>query len=712
MNLKRAVSVSFYVLILNFGFLQAQENQFLDSIYICDIGTKEGIQYLIKFSQNNSNLNPDSIDEFFKTTTGVLDRNNEYLQTIKIHFIKAILFSLQRKYVKAIDYFNELIEVEGNETNYQLQYEIFFQLGKGYQNIENFLEANSYYLKSLDIQTNIIKDSLKICNLYSYLGHTQLAMQNHDKSLYYYEKSLKLAKKIKYNYAIIKGYISIGNLMIVNQKYDEAEKLTKKSLKLAIEYKFNDRIITCYFNLAEIYFHTLIDEKAILYFKKTIESLLENEHSYLIPLCYKNLAIIYARQNNIVRQEEAIINHYKYINNYNWGYSLAQSINEINDILANNTNCNFANKYFVMNSVLLDSVLKLENEKQISIINSKHILEKEKLLNLEKINKYRVITTAGIIISTLLVFIVIILLVIRKKILSQSNIILEQNEEIIARNEKINTQNEELSSYKNHLEDLVVTRTEELKISLKKVEESNRLKSFFLENISHEIRTPMNAITGFSQLLEFKKNDPNEKYIKIISKNADKLLIFLDGVVELSKSQSVNNELIIKKVLLLPVLDKVMVKINNIKSNLGKGNIEFELINNQINENDFIFTDEAKLYSVLIHILENAFKFTDKGKVKLICEYKTEQIRFQIEDTGIGIKKTLLPYIFDLFRKIEDGDKVFRGIGIGLALAKENVELLNGEISVSSELGKGSEFMIIIPNLKMRERQNERRRKL
>jgi len=699
MIFKKIIQIIFYSLISGIVFSQTQEIDNPNSVRDCDISTKQGIECLIKFSQNNSYLNPDSNKVFINDAIGILKNNSNYIQYSKLLFIKGNIFFHQRKYVEAIKCLKEINEIKKNKRNYQLKQEIYSQLGLIYQRLNYPQEANFYYLKSLDIQNNKINDSKKICDLYVLLGHTQIGLQNFEKSLDYYEESLNIAEKTTNNNDIIRAYINIGNLLMRDEKYNKAEELTKKTLELSIKHKFDNKITICYVNLAKIYTYTKKSDKAIEYFKKTIESVKTDDLLYIIPLCYKNLAIIYSKQKNDKNKEKAIINHYRHIQKYNSGIKLAQSLRAINSILKNNTNYLFANKYLIRNTELLDSILKSKNRNKILMIESLHELEKEKLIRQKQLTNLKSLILLGLIISILLVLIIVLLSRTRKRIMAQSNQIVEQNKDIQSQNEEIRLQNEELSKYKNHLEELIVSRTEDLKISLEEAEESNRLKSIFLDNISHEIRTPMNAILGFSQLLEFKKSDPNKKYLEIIDKNVNKLLLFLDNIVELSKIQSGNKKLIINKITVLQFLKKIESKINSIKANLAKDNIEFELINNQINDNDSICTDEVKLYRVLLQIIENAFKFTEKGKIKLICESKSEKVHFTIEDSGVGIKETMLPYIFDTFRKIEDGKKVYSGTGIGLALAKKNIELLKGEISVSSEPNKGSKFTIIIPNL-------------
>jgi len=699
MIFKKVIILIYYLLISFFVFSQTQKNDNINDVKECNIKTKEGIECLVRFSLNNLNLNPDSNVVFFNKTIGIDNNNPNNIQQTKLLFINGNIYFFQKKYVKAIKNLKKIVETEENNKNYQLKQKIYSILGVIYQRLNYPEQAIFFYLKSLKIQESFVKDTTKICVLYILLGHANLGLSNFTKSLNYYQKSFLLAKKNNNNDAAVRATINIGNLHLQKKEYKKAEELTKESLDLSIKHNYEEKISICYLNLAEIYFLTKKYKKAIEYYYKTIKSIKTNNLSFIIPFCYKDLSIIYFKLNKIKQKEKAVINHYKHIGKYDSGLKLAMALRDLNKMFKKDSNYSFANKYLIKNTELLDSILKSENNNRILMIESLHELEKEKIINKKSLSKLRSTIFFGIVIIVLFIIITILLVYTRKTILTQSKQIFEQNSNIKTQNEEIRIQNEKLNKYKNQLELKVAKRTKELEISLIKAEESNRLKTNFLNNISHEIRTPMNAIIGFSQLLEFNDDDPNKEYIEIIDKHSNELMIFLENIVKLSKIQAGTEKLIVNKFSILKLLEKVGKEAKHIKTHLEKSNIEFELIKNKFTYNELINTDSEKLFLVMVQILENAFKFTEKGKVKLSCEYKNDKFNFIIEDTGIGIKKEMLPYIFDIFRKIEDGEKIFRGTGVGLALAKNTVNMLKGNISVKSEVNKGSKFIVSVPNI-------------
>ncbi len=233
-----------------------------------------------------------------------------------------------------------------------------------------------------------------------------------------------------------------------------------------------------------------------------------------------------------------------------------------------------------------------------------------------------------------------------------------------------------------------------------KAEQSDMLKSSFLSNMSHEIRTPMNGIIGFSQLLIHETNpEARDNYVKIINESGETLLRLINEILDLSEIESGQGKIIHKTFDLNNLLREILQSFEAEKGKSFKNNIELKLDIQDKNTVDQIIMDPFRLKQIFSNLIENALKFTDSGKV--IFGYKRsglQELQFFVSDTGIGISKEEQEIIFDRFYKVEGGTKkLYRGTGLGLAISKQLVEMMDGEIWLQSEKGKGSVFYFNLP---------------
>ncbi len=226
--------------------------------------------------------------------------------------------------------------------------------------------------------------------------------------------------------------------------------------------------------------------------------------------------------------------------------------------------------------------------------------------------------------------------------------------------------------------------------------DSDRLKTVFLQNISHEIRTPMNSIVGFSELLKDKKISETEKsqYLAMIAKGSDQLLSIVNEVLDISLIETGNLTINKKRVNLNKLLDELYLSFKPSISN----DISFSVIKGLSDPLSFIITDVIKVRQILNNLISNAIKFTDTGYIKYGYSMVNYELKFFIEDTGIGIAADFHDKIFERFRKVEhENPRLYNGVGLGLAISKGNIDLLKGKIWTESEQGKGSKFFFTIP---------------
>ncbi len=279
------------------------------------------------------------------------------------------------------------------------------------------------------------------------------------------------------------------------------------------------------------------------------------------------------------------------------------------------------------------------------------------------------------------------------KELRNTNQLLEEKQREITR------QYEELSKYKNHLETIVEERTAALTAAKEKAEESDRLKTAFLQNMSHEIRTPLNAIMGFSTLLEETLEDKETllKYASIINQKGNDLLNIINNILDISKIEAGSMKISNEVCNLDSLFGEIAVYAMDYQKRLNKENIPFRMVNRCPKPKVDIMLDQGKVKQVIINLIGNAFKFTRDGSIEFGCRPTDENmLEFYVSDTGIGIPTDKQEFIFERFRQIGESD-YREGTGLGLSISKGIIELLGGSIWLTSAENKGTTFHFTVP---------------
>ncbi|MDO8896015.1 MAG: response regulator, partial [Bacteroidales bacterium] len=225
-----------------------------------------------------------------------------------------------------------------------------------------------------------------------------------------------------------------------------------------------------------------------------------------------------------------------------------------------------------------------------------------------------------------------------------------------------------------------------------KAEESDRLKTSFLNNLSHEIRTPLNGIVGFSDLLCNTECDDEErkKFGGIILDNSFELTEIITNIVSMAAIEAKQVALNEDKVLISKLFDKLIADFQ--EKTLRKG-LNFKVDDNLSSFENTVELDKDKVIYIAKILLDNAVKFTNKGGVTFKCKVVDNSLELAVIDTGIGIDRLNQSIIFERFTKIEtDTTALYRGNGLGLSIAKAYTELMGGKLSVESSVGRGSIF--------------------
>ncbi len=243
------------------------------------------------------------------------------------------------------------------------------------------------------------------------------------------------------------------------------------------------------------------------------------------------------------------------------------------------------------------------------------------------------------------------------------------------------------------IELLDLSRKEALEASYE-AEEANEAKTRFLANISHELRTPLHGIIGISKILESSDlTSEQTDMVKMINTSAYNLIGILSDLLDFSSINS--GKLILRKSSfrlksLIDTASPVMQAIIQEKN--------LDLIIDADSHDPLINTDKERVGQILLNLFSNAVKYTDKGEIKVSIKHYNEKLEISVADTGIGIMPEYMDLIFEPFSRIDNNrGNLVKGVGLGLSIVKSLVELLEGEINVESNKGKGSRFIVFIP---------------
>ncbi len=255
----------------------------------------------------------------------------------------------------------------------------------------------------------------------------------------------------------------------------------------------------------------------------------------------------------------------------------------------------------------------------------------------------------------------------------------------------------ELQQINREMEARIEERTADLAAATEKAKESDHLKSAFLATMSHELRTPLNSIIGFTgillQELAGPLNEEQQKQMRMVQNSSRHLLDLINDVLDISKIEAGELSLSYTEFELRSIIEKAAQLVSPMAENKGI-DLQVEIADNV----STAFTDQRRLEQILINLLNNAVKFTEKGSIRVACRKSGDSYIISVTDTGIGIHSEKIPFLFKPFHQVDTGlSRKHEGTGLGLSVCKKLIVMMGGEIDVQSRPNEGSTFTIRFP---------------
>ena len=659
---------------------------------------------------------------YYNQAYSAFKSDNNKVQEMNLLLHIGDVYLKQNEYKKAITSINHALIIENHHHHKKLLSIGYSNLGEVYMAMQKYDSALYYQQKALIIK-NEVDDKKRIAITLLNIGKIYFEMGNYNLSQEYFEKCLNLSREVKLKDIEIETLLFLSKIYNENNNYQQSLYYLQQYIKLKdIVFDANSQKMI---NDLSVKYEAIRIEKEneILTQKNSISTIeLENERKIkgygiififliiiisiiIIVLIYQRTKLAKITSSAISKKNKEISKQQVELQKLN--KELTSSEKKYKSIVENaitgmyrtlpNGKIEFANSSLV-------KMLGYNNFEELKVVN----LNKSKYdrhLFVDLLNKQGIITgrediwirqdgskmyvneSAWVVKDTHGVILYY------EGIIEDITIRKEVENQLLASKKQLQVINKEL-----------IENNKQLEIAKNEAIAANEVKSIFIANVSHEIRTPMNSIVGFSNLLsEIITNKDHLSHVNAIKSSSENLLVIINDVLDMAKIQADKLDIIFEPVSVTKLIDDV---VNVFALKIDSFDLELVInINDNVPQN--ILIDKIRIRQVLLNIIGNAIKNTDKGTITIevggsVVKPDIYNMTISITDTGIGIHKDDIESIFDPFRQSKSNSvNNARGTGLGLSISNRLVKLMGGEILLTSTVGVGSKFTIAIPNVKI-----------